>query len=64
VLERSNTLSQRALKHTEHFVEEVVNVNDKLVNSLATSRKFRRLQSADKQRRSLSYNSMAVLASQ
>jgi hypothetical protein len=43
VLERSNTLSQRALKHTEHFVEEVVHVNDKLVQSLATSRKYRRL---------------------
>eukprot|EP00347_Sterkiella_histriomuscorum_P021418 403334045 len=38
LLEKSHHISQKALKHTEQFVDEVVHVNDKLVHSLSKNK--------------------------
>ena len=39
VLEKSHQVSQKALKHTEHFVDEVVHVNEKLVENLSKNKR-------------------------
>ena len=48
MLETSHQVSQKALKHTEMFVEEVVNVNDKLVRGLANYGLNRKIHNSSK----------------
>ena len=49
-LQRSNNVSKKALKHTEHFVEEVVNVNEQLVQTLTSNQKIFQLLDNNKRR--------------
>jgi hypothetical protein len=52
-------VSQKALTHTEHFVDEVVYVNEQLVHSLSkTKRKLRSLSSSRGGRSRASKNTM------